>query len=410
MPSPRVSLTSFLSTAKSLLNNSISKASPLIFVIGNESADLDSLCSAVVLAYLRTYTSTTKPSTFYVPLSNLSHNDLSLRPELTAALAHANLTPSDLVTLSDLPPISKRASHLRVEHARWLLVDHNVLQDGMKDIYGSRVVGCIDHHDDEHKVPDACGEEPRVIRKSGSCSSLVVEYCREAWQTLSSEAQASQAAVWDSQIAYLALAPILIDTSNLTNNFVTSTDQDAAKHMESLIQKENESFNKEQYFKELCAVKEHIGPLSLPDILRKDYKQWTETGGIKLGASSVVKNMEFLLEKAGNKEAFYESLKVFSNERDLSVVSIMTTSHVDGQFQRELFLWALNDKGVRAVKSFERDSAKELGLETWKKGNLDSDQPGLLRRCWHQRSVDKSRKQVGPLLRNATSKSSLGHL
>merc|ERR1711977_373894 len=79
MPLPRVSLRSFLSSAKSALHNASQQTSPLTFVIGNEAADLDSLCSAVVLAYLRTYTSTSPANTLYIPLSSIPHTDLSLR-------------------------------------------------------------------------------------------------------------------------------------------------------------------------------------------------------------------------------------------------------------------------------------------------------------------------------------------
>ena len=62
---------------------------------------------------------------------------------------------------------------------KWILVDHNALQSGKA--YSGQVVEAIDHHDEENQVPKDCGGEPRIIAKS---TSLVVEYCRNAWDTL----------------------------------------------------------------------------------------------------------------------------------------------------------------------------------------------------------------------------------
>ncbi|TVY39895.1 Exopolyphosphatase [Lachnellula subtilissima] len=203
MPLTRASLSSFLTSAKSILLNPSKHSTPLTFIIGNESAGksypfplpyrlqptnsnhLDSITSAVLFAYLRTYAPTSR--TFYIPLSNIPRADLSLRPELIPVLRRANLKPSDLLTLSDLPPRSSP----ELKDARWVLVDHNALQGELGKAYGRNVVGCVDHHDEEHKVPvsESNGDmdEPRIVEKSGSCVSLVVRYCRSAWDGLSFE-------------------------------------------------------------------------------------------------------------------------------------------------------------------------------------------------------------------------------
>lgn len=365
--------------------------------------DLDSLCSAIVLAYLRTYASSSKHNTLYIPLSNLPHADLALRPELIPVLSRANLKPSDLLTLSDLPRLSQISSKLPAEKTRWILVDHNALQGELGRIYGTRVVGCIDHHDEEGKVPRECVEEPRVVRKSGSCSSLVVEHCREAWDALSKKAEDKESVSWDAELAQLALAPILIDTTNLTDkNKVTPTDIEAVEYLESKIRAEPAiQFNSEEHFKVVSAAKSDIGGLSLPDILRKDYKQWNEAGDVKLGISSVVKDMQFLIDKAGNEEKFFTALEDFCRERDLSVYSIMTTSQKDGKFQRELFVWGLGERGVEAAKKFEASFKEELGLQQWSDGLLDLDDGKQWRRCWWQHRVENSRKQVAPMMRTA---------
>lgn len=349
---------------------------------------------------MRTYSSTSNPNTFYIPLSNLPRADLSLRPELIPVLSHANLKPDDLITLSDLPK-AKDSTALIADKTRWILVDHNALQGELGKLYASRVVGCIDHHDDEHKVPPDSGDEPRVVRNSGSCASLVVEYCRDAWEALASNPPQNDERLWNAQLGRLALAPVLIDTTNLTmESKTTETDREAVVFLEKWIVDEEKGYARDEYFKEVSEAKQDIGGLSLPDILRKDYKQWNSIG-VNLGISSVVKNVSFLIDKAGSKDAFLTSLKEFAEERNVAICSIMTTFEADNVFQRELLVWALNDEGVKAAKRFEDDAKETLRLEEWEEGSLDEVGEGEFRRCWNQKMVDGSRKQVAPLLRAA---------
>ncbi len=141
---------------------------------------------------------------------------------------------------------------------------------------------------------------------------------------------------------------------------------------------------------------------SLTDILRKDYKQWTEAKDVVLGTIAVVKCMSWILEQAAGKEKFLAVVKDFAQERDLSICSIMTTSQSDdGVFRRELFVWGLNKKGVKIAKKFEAEAREKLGLIQWIDDSLDLDGDQQWRRCWWQESVENSRKQVAPLLRTS---------
>lgn len=269
-------------------------------------------------------------------------------------------------------------------------------------MYSSRVKGCIDHHDEENKVPKDCGDEPRIIRKSGSCASLVVQYCREAWDEMAHSGDAiGQTATWGAELARLALAPVLIDTTNLSiPSKTTDADREAVAYLSKRIGSvDGSDFSAKWYFEELTRAKEDIGGLSLHDILRKDYKQWDEGGAFTLGVSSVVKNLEFMIEKAGSELKFFDTMVEFARERKLDICSIMTTSHPEGVFKRELLVWGMNEKGVEAAKKFESDSKEKLGLEMWKDGALDATYKDSWRRCWWQTEVNNSRKQVAPLLR-----------
>jgi exopolyphosphatase len=365
--------------------------------------DLDSICSAVFLAYLRTYSPFSRHDTFYIPLSNLPRRDLTLRPELAPVLSHANLKPSDLITLSDLTNYPK---HIPAPLTRWVLVDHNSLQGELGSIYASRVVGCIDHHEDERQVPWDCGSEPRIVEEAGSCSSLVLEYCKPSWIELG-KTQIDEAKQWNAELARLAIAPVLADTANLMYESKTTTwDKKAVRYLEAwiLAGEGGEEYSNNAYFNEIAEAKENIGGLSLRDIWRKDYKQWEERNA-NLGVSAVAQDMAFLIEKAGSKEKLLETVKKWGNERGLSLVAIMTTSHPGGVFKRELLLWGLDSKGAEAAKRFSADAEKKLQLEKWGDGELDIEGKSEWRRCWRQNKVESSRKQVAPLLRTSLNSS-----
>ncbi|KAK6957751.1 hypothetical protein Daesc_000539 [Daldinia eschscholtzii] len=408
---PQKSLQAFLATARAALTAPPSKrTTPLHFVLGNESADLDSLCSTLFLAYIRSHS---PPHVLHIPLCYLPRDDLSLRPEFAAVLKYAAVTTDDVLTLTELPGGD---NGLKPEDTRWLLVDHNVMTGSLGQTYGSRVVGCIDHHDDEGKVP--ADAKPRVIQKCGSCMSLVVEQCSEAWQALAKREEddsntGKDALPIGSQLAYLALAPILIDTANLGNKDKTTThDERAVGIAETRLRAGFESgsgsgsgggYDREAFFAEVAALKEDVSYMSFRDIFRKDYKEWEE-GNLKLGTSSAPRAFAFLVRKAGSEDAFAKELEKWCEEKDIDVMVLLTTAKDDGEFRRELLIWARGGKGVvDAVKAFVEKGGKEkLGLDTWGEGKLDLEDGGEgWRRCWTQERVEYSRKQIAPMLREA---------
>ncbi|RSM14235.1 hypothetical protein CEP52_001474 [Fusarium oligoseptatum] len=356
----RLSLSAFLARARTALTApAAQRKGPLTFVVGNESADLDSLCSAVVYAYIRSHT---PPHTLHIPLSNLPRDDLALRTEMNAVLKHAGLNLTDLLTLSELPD-------LKPEETRWLLVDHNSLTGPLAK-YSGQVFGCVDHHADEGTVPKDA--DPRVIEPCGSCMSLVVDESRKVWEELCRDVGEDEKARQDRSSSH----PLRYRQPNL------------------------ERKSQKTYFDEISAVKEDISHLSFRDIFRKDYKEW-DGSGLKLGISCIVQNLDYLVDKAGDPKTLLDDFEAWAKERKLDVASIMTTSRPDGEFQRHLLVWGLTDGGRGAVERFVRDGER-LKLETWKGGVLDDDET---RFAWRQRELGASRKQVAPLLREALQKS-----
>ncbi|KAH9891372.1 DHH phosphoesterase [Xylariomycetidae sp. FL2044] len=519
------SLQAFLTTARAALTSPPSRRpNPLTFVLGNESADLDSLCSALLLAYLRT---SAPPHTLHIPLCHLRREDLTLRPEFGAVLRHASASLDDVLTLDELPlplPLPPGDDDhapplftLGPEATRWLLVDHNVMTGDLGRVYGDRVVGCVDHHADEGRVPrhprreeEGEGEEegedvPRVIEKSGSCASLVVEHCRDAWDAVSREISTKtetetetagesqtqtqtqtqiQTNTVDQQLAYLALGPILIDTNNLSDKNKTTAHDTAAvalaeSKMMMMMTRTSApvavttsstssssdkkpppppvpAYERKAFFDRLSALKQDLSAMSVRDVLRKDYKEWTgitegEAGLMRLGISSVPRSVAYLVDKAGGEgvDALVRELEMWSREKGVDVVAVMTgytTNNDDnddenkdgggggGAFRRELLVWGRKGGAsgagagaVRAARAFAEANREDLRLETWGRGEFDvgdddddDDDDGEggeeeeeegeqgtegWRRCWTQGATAFSRKQIAPLLRDALRES-----
>ncbi|KAF3345557.1 Vacuolar membrane protein [Verticillium dahliae VDG2] len=354
---PRPSLAVFLAQARAALTAPRRPNTPLTLVVGNESADLDSLCSAVLYAYLRS--TTPAQPTLHIPLSNLPRADLALRPELTAALARARLRPSDLLTLDDL------ADTLTPESTRWVLVDHNALTGTLAARgFGSRVVGC------------------------GGRS-------------------AQEAA--DAGAAWLGLAAVLVDTAGLkAADKTTPRDVRAVEFLERLVvgTGQEQAYGRDAYLGELSRVKEDLSGMALRDVWRKDYKQWYE-GGRVLGVSAVPQGLRYLIDESanGDQDGLLKALNDWVDERGLDVGVVMTTLHPGGDFQRELLVWAFSEGAAQAVEAFVKTNERELGLETYDDGRLDDVSNGWWRRAWKQRNVAHSRKRVGPMLREALKES-----
>lgn len=410
----RGSVRTFLVSAKKHLQQIIRNKGAASFVIGNESADLDSITCAILYGYVKSSTlHAWRTKEFVIPVTNIPAADLPLRPELTALLKHAGVKPTDLITLDDL-----KEAPSSLQSTKWTLVDHNVFQGSLGEQLSQDVAGVIDHHVDEKKVPDDA--RPRMIETAGSCSSLVVNYCREDWDSISSAAAGVGAAngqehgviddvaytsTWDAQLAQLALGSILIDTVNMTDDSkVTDHDRKAVRYLEAKINaspKIGKDFHRETFYNELNDAKSNLDDLTLDDILRKDYKQWTERG-IALGISTVVKPLQYLEGKSNDPMS---GLQSFGEQRNLDLFAIMT-AFVDGEgvFRRQLLLMALRRGiGFSAATGFTKSQEAELQLQSlnWTLSNTGTHQEIPWTRLWNQHNVAASRKQVAPLLREA---------
>lgn len=293
-----------------------------------------------------------------------------------------------------------------------------------------RTVGCIDHHVDEQFVPrdgSISKDQPLIIQPGpGSCSSLITdEMVRRGFWAASADASSTAEA---SQVAKLALAAMLIDTSNLTaEGKVTDVDVQAVEFLCKEVAKDDPEWNKEAFCEQILRAKRHsLDLLTLPEILDRDFKVWTETTSsgesVKLGFCSSVKPIRWIINKAGGSSEFLDAVRAFAatEEKQLDVAVVMTSfTNADDQYSRELFVCVRSDRApaVQGAKTFVAQAGSELGLEQWSaldgdcpdsreceiRSTLNGEDAGTWRRLWVQTNTKASRKQVSPLLRKAVA-------
>lgn len=440
---------------------------PPIYVLGNPSADLDSIISAILYSYCASNRLPTKTPRAHIPLLNL-HNVPAgselyrLRPEFVTALhlstncpplkpderfenspdSAGKLLRDHVVTIADFAQTRKEQSEPKDIAAYSTMVDWNAMpypvdgHQGQGSVAGLpgvsfRTVGCIDHHVDEHfvsrdgSIPE---DQPLIIQPGpGSCSSLITnEMVRRGFWAAGADASSSAET---AQVAKLALAAMLVDTSNLTaEGKVTGADVQAVEFLCNEVGKGDPEWNKEAFYEEILTAKRNsLDLLTLPEILDRDYKDWSVTTSagkcVKLGFCSSVKPIRWIIEKAGGPSEFLDAVRSFAatDEKQLDVAVVMTSFTYGGdQFARELFVCAMGEcaPAVDGANAFVAQAGSGLGLEQWSAlddncpesrereihSALNGEDTGLWRRLWAQTNTTASRKQVAPLLRKAVAK------
>jgi exopolyphosphatase len=454
IPPPDHTLLQFLRKAlqvhQRFISGGLSRAESPIYVIGNPSADLDSIISALVYSY---FANNRVPRDYprpHVPVINLDNvptgSELRrLRPEFVKALQLSRenagetldetlLLKEHFLTVADFSVQLQQAEKSQIQ-AESVLVDWNALpirssetRSGKGSLPGLQgveftVVGCIDHHADEAFLPSIPDTQSHIVEPAGSCTSLVVAMLEkmDLWQKSDTESVSRS----EQEMAKLALAPILIDTTNLTNkDKVTKFDTSAYDFLQPKATTSDSTWDSSRFYSKIQEMKENsLDLLTVDEILDRDYKEWAEKPSrhtdqppVQIGICSMVKSIPWVVRKAGSSSAFLDALKQFASQRNLDVVIVMTAfSSAEGSFSRELHAYTLNDRGVSALKAFIAKSSSQLGLEEWFsldgedhshdiKSTLQESKDGSLwTRLWVQTNVAKSRKQVAPLIRGTAA-------
>ena len=446
-------LRAYLSQLRNVVFRKVSPlGSPLksTIVMGNPSADLDSFISALMTSYF--YNLQRKGNSTFVPILNLPSvrsSDLwRMRPEygvaVQLALGEAGSDISDggeqgqksildeLITIADVQADESSTLHklfagsqssVAGEKQSLFLVDHNApsIPGLSDDIIKSRFTtsACIDHHVDENYTPKDA--EPRIILTGiGSCMSLVVKHLRDQGLWLPQPNPGSNPAL--QEIAKLALAPILIDTNNLKakGDKCSVTDREVVEFLESIItpsparaestSTSSPKWDREAFHTAISRTKSNsLDLLTMQEIFGRDYKVWTEPTPsgteVLIGISSLVRPLVWLVDHAGGSDKFLDEIEKFAmGEGNKLGVFCMLTRTGDGK--KEIAVLTFDDAAKEVIRQFEGRGG-ELQLKRW---DEEKDMSMALGqkfegtrswKIWFLGDTNKSRKQVGPLLREA---------
>nr|CAG8440679.1 8858_t:CDS:2 [Entrophospora candida] len=394
----------------------------LYLILGNESADLDSIISSISYALLsqkllsnKTPLPPSDPSyrnheqhTYYIPIIQINRHDFSLRQESDYVFTKCHIKSDQLVFLDDLKKFLPRLDLLEKKfELRLVLVDHNKLIEPWTG-FSKNVDSIIDHHKDEG-LYDA---ETRLIEGVGSATSLVALKFKEQWENQlkhNNDGDNDNDKSWNHELAKLLLAPILIDTGllDISNGITTVKDQEAVKFLSEVLYDNNNSGeiipqdkNKflEEYYNAIAEARSNVKSLPSIDILRKDYKEWVLSNSCSIGISSVIWYIEDWIKRDGI-DKLINVLKSYKQDHklDLYIVLLSCKRPVEG-FGREMIIYLeksspLVNKGF--ISELESSSMMKLKKLPFSSINNENDVVSF----YKQEELTLSRKKVSPIIR-----------
>ncbi len=349
-------LQTYLSSAKS------KTADAGLVVMGNEAADLDSMASSIAYGYLCTLQN---PDTPALPVMPIPRADFHLRTEAVFVFKEAGINLDDLVFLDEVDLDGLMSG------AGLVLVDHNVLAPGLEK-FSNKVVGILDHHNDEGLFPEA---DPRIIQSIGSCTSLVAREFIARGITLSRE------------VAILLCGTILLDTVNLDDKAgrVTDADKEIAAKLLPLC-----PLSQQEYFDKVQLEKFNVQGLSTNDLLRKDYKEWT-LGQIQCGIASALLPLKEWAQMDG---ALAAGFAAFTKDRGLNLLLSMN-AYTDPGFNRDLVIFCQTEEEHDKLLGYLQE--KGLDLKPIELAGQKQGETGFVG-FFNQGNLGISRKKMQPLL------------
>lgn len=294
------SLSAYLQTSKEYYKENslkpISHQPTIHFVLGNESADLDSIASSISYAYfLNSKNGSTEH--LYLPLLSLKKGNLALRKDTLYLFDSLQISTEDLLFLDDS---SFLETLLDENKLRLILVDHNCLRPDQQHL-SSSVEEILDHHFDEKIGYPLLTSENSIITEMGSTCTLVTEkFLNE------------KSIVLTPELATLLLGAITIDTANLRAAEKTKErDRIAQRKLLSIVPE----IDPQALFDILISARNDVTGLTPSQLFDKDYKSYAERE-IIYGISTVPKSASWWIE---DETGLLPILDSFSKDKGIAI-------------------------------------------------------------------------------------------
>jgi exopolyphosphatase len=337
-------------------------------VLGNQSADLDSVVSPLMYAHYRQRLNDREDPPV-VPFINTRSSHLHLRPEVVFWLDASGVDPRNLV-FADSVDLKRSAGKGGLQVT---LVDHNELPPSQSFLKDS-VVEIIDHHADGQEFPSL---KRRNVQWVGSSATLVAE-----------EILQSMPELLDDTLAKFLLGPILLDSLNLDPAKGRCREKDTRVASRLLAMS---PLIREKVFAELMARKTDPSGLGVEDLLIRDLKTWS-ISDLHIGISAIPVLLRPWMD---NNPQLFATIEAFRSSNAFDLYLLMAYSCVPN-FRREIIGHAADPGLLGGLFSSFLNSYLGLKPLAIASAERKSDRRFL---CCEQANTEISRKKLLPELK-----------
>ncbi|KAL0591044.1 Exopolyphosphatase PRUNE1, partial [Plecturocebus cupreus] len=275
----------------------LQESRPLHVVLGNEACDLDSMVSALALAFY--LAKTTEAEEVFVPVLNIKRSELPLRGDIIFFLQKVHIPESILIFRDE---IDLHALH-QAGQLTLILVDHHILPKSDAALEEA-VAEVLDHRPIEQKHCPPCQVSVELV---GSCATLVTERILQGAPE-----------ILDRQTAALLHGTIVLDCVNMDLKIGKATPKDS-KYVEKLEALFPDLPKRNDIFDSLQKAKFDVSGLTTEQMLRKDQKTIYRQG-LKVAISAIYMDLEAFLQRSN----LLAELHTFCQAHSYDVLVAMT--------------------------------------------------------------------------------------
>ena len=378
----------YLKEIKKLYENN-SSLLEIIFILGNNTCDLDSALSAYILSIGENINCGTialskkgKPSfnekaaILYIPVLNIQRGTLPYRIDVKYIFNKFNIDENDFWYISDsIFDVHNLFKYKNCENKNiktsLILVDHTILIDEEKYL-ADYVINIYDHHLLTNYSSLYKNLQKMNIRYPvGSCSTLILNdfFCMNKEQDFPINIISP----------LLAVSAILIDTKKFNDEFYRNRwidlDKKVYKHIKKIIKEEYKGIKMKEYFKEIKDIKHDIQKnleLGIEPLLIKDQKTYNWDNKKAIWSSFPVSYND-IIKKYGNDELFNNILKYYSGKSEEEQKNIFYITNSNINKKQKLFtlynpikLPFNKEEIIKEIKNFNNDENINVEIEQTK--------------------------------------------
>ena len=378
----------YLKEIKKLYENN-SSLLEIIFILGNNTCDLDSALSAYILSIGENINCGTialskkgKPSLnekakkLYIPVLNIQRGTLPYRIDVKYIFNKFNIDENDFWYISDsIFDVHNLFKYKNCENKNiktsLILVDHTILIDEEKYL-ADYVIDIYDHHLLTNYSSLYKNLQKMNIRYPvGSCSTLILNdfFCMNKEQDFPINIISP----------LLAVSAILIDTKKFNDEFYRNRwidlDKKVYKHIKKIIKEEYKGIKMKEYFKEIKDIKHDIQKnleLGIEPLLIKDQKTYNWDNKKAIWSSFPVSYND-IIKKYGNDELFNNILKYYSGKSEEEQKNIFYITNSNINKKQKLFtlynpikLPFNKEEIIKEIKNFNNDENINVEIEQTK--------------------------------------------